>query len=124
MTEDALNKAKDFWDRWHYSPFYTTNTSAEIRRVKDRIESIKKAKEGGQPATEYPKAEGVEIEENAEEMRVQLRFDGKPDESTRTLLKSYGFRWSPSQGAWQRQLNGNGKFAAKQVLEKINNMNK
>lgn len=124
MTEDELNKAKDFWDRWHYSPFYTSNTSAEIRRVKDRIESIKKVKEGGGTATEYPQTEGVEIEENAEEMRVQLRFDGKPDESTRTLLKSYGFRWSPSQGAWQRQLNGNGKYAAKQVLEKINSMNK
>lgn len=120
MSEESLAKAKDFWDRWHYSPFYTTNSSAEIRRIKDRIESIKKIKEGGMPATEYPKSEGVEVEENAEEMRVQLRFDGKPDYNTRTLLKSYGFRWSPSQNAWQRQLNGSGKFAAKQVLEKLN----
>lgn len=122
MTEESLEKAKDFYDRWNYSPFHTTNTSAEIRRVKDRIEQIKNAKSGETPATQYPQAEGVEVEENAEEMRVQLRFNGKPDEQTRSLLKSWGFRWSPSQSAWQRQLNGNGKYAAKQVLEKINSM--
>lgn len=33
----------------------------------------------------------------------------------RALLKSYGFRWAPSEGAWQRMLNDNGRYAAKQV---------
>ena len=59
--------------------------------------------------------------ENAEEMRVQLRFPGKPDEQTRSLLKSHGFRWSPTQGAWQRQLNGNGTYAARQVMNTLAN---
>lgn len=42
-------------------------------------------------------------------------FEGKPDEQTREVLKRNGFRWAPSQGAWQRQLTQNGKYAAAQV---------
>ncbi len=48
-------------------------------------------------------------------MRVQFIFDGKPDEETRELLKANGFRWAPSQGAWQRQLTQAGKAAAERV---------
>ena len=59
--------------------------------------------------------------ENTDEMRVQFIFDGKPDEETRSLLKYWGFRWAPSQGAWQRQLTSNGKYAAKEVIKKLAN---
>ena len=40
-------------------------------------------------------------------------------DSTRALLKANGFRWSPSQGAWQRQLTENGKAAARRVLSSL-----
>ncbi|MCY1286291.1 hypothetical protein D9M70_352600 [compost metagenome] len=46
-------------------------------------------------------------------------FPGKPDEQTRTLLKSQAFKWSPSRGAWVRQLNNAGRWAAKQVRETL-----
>ena len=46
-------------------------------------------------------------------------FDGKPDEATRALLKANGFRWSPSQGAWQRMLNDNGRYAAQKVRDEL-----
>ena len=41
---------------------------------------------------------------NREDNRLQVFFDGKPDADTRAELKSNGFRWAPSVGAWQRQL--------------------
>jgi hypothetical protein len=44
--------------------------------------------------------------------RLQLFFDEKPDESKRANLKASGFKWAPSQGAWQRQLNDNAINAA------------
>ena len=44
-------------------------------------------------------------------------FDGKPEEAVRNVLKANGFRWAPSQEAWQRQLTTNGKYALKRVLE-------
>ena len=52
---------------------------------------------------------------NKAENRIQIMFDEKPDEALRSELKSRGFRWAPSQGAWQRQLNANGMYAVKQI---------
>ena len=49
---------------------------------------------------------------NREDNRLQVFFDGKPDEATRTELKISGFRWAPSVGAWQRQLTKNAIYAA------------
>ena len=37
---------------------------------------------------------------------------GYQDADTRQALKSEGFKWAPSQGAWQRQLNQNAIRAA------------
>ena len=44
---------------------------------------------------------------NQEDNRLQVVFDGMPDADTRAELKSSGFRWAPSVGAWQRQLTDN-----------------
>ena len=38
-------------------------------------------------------------------------------DETRELLKRNGFRWSPRNSAWQRQLTANGKYAAHQVMD-------
>ena len=55
------------------------------------------------------------MEANTEENRLQVFFDEKPDDDTRTALKSHGFLWSPNAGAWQRQLNNNALYAAKHL---------
>ena len=47
--------------------------------------------------------------------RLQIFFDGKPDEGAREELKANGFRWAPSVGAWQRQLNMNAYRAAEHI---------
>jgi hypothetical protein len=62
---------------------------------------------------------GVRLVENAEAARIQLIFPGKPDEATRSLLKSNGFRWAPSESAWQRHLNNAGRWAAERVLKEL-----
>ncbi len=54
---------------------------------------------------------GLVVTKNYEEDRLQLVFDGKPDEATRSILKANGFRWSPRFAAWQRKLTGNAIFA-------------
>lgn len=78
------------------------------------------------------KIEEAKVEENKEEIikgvkcihntdidRLQLIFDGKPAQETINLLKKNAFRWSPSQGAWQRQLTANAIWGAKRVLESL-----
>lgn len=98
-------------------PFPTyelTNSNANIKRVKQRIETLEAVKVSKPVEEEH---DGYTYRENTEAMRVQLQFDGKPDDETRALLKRNGFRWAPSQGVWQRQLNDNGKYAAHRVME-------
>ena len=56
---------------------------------------------------------------NSELNRLQIVFDDKPNEKLRENLKGEGFRWAPSQGAWQRQLTPN----AFQAIRRIKRLN-
>ena len=122
---DAKIKASMYWEQQPYPSYYLSNSNAEIKRIKARIEEINKLKAEAEKPTEdkYPQVDGVEVVENAEAMRIQLIFDGKPSEDVRAVLKSRGFRWSPSFGAWQRQLTANGKDATRKALEEIAALN-
>lgn len=59
----------------------------------------------------------AQVVRNKEAMRLQLMFDGKPEEKTREILKSNGFRWAPSNMAWQRLLNNNAEWSLKRIVE-------
>lgn len=102
-----------------FAAWQIQNLGAEIRRLTKRLESLKSVKEAGTNEKEIEGIEGLTVIENAEAMRIQLVFDEKPDEDTRKVLKSNGFKWAPSQGAWQRNLNDNGKRAAQRVFEEL-----
>jgi hypothetical protein len=96
-----------------------TNNNSEINRIKKRIEALKAAKEAAEsePKTGSVCGEPCEVIEDANDMRIRLVFDGKPSDECRALLKRNGFRWSPRNAAWQRQLNENGRFAVRRVLD-------
>ncbi len=59
---------------------------------------------------------GVRVVQNKQADRIQLFFDGKPDPEMISKLKSAAFRWSPSNGCWQRQLTQNAIHATNRVL--------
>lgn len=104
-----------------YAPFELSNNNANINRLKDRVEEIKKLKERAAQEDEnkYPDVDGIKVEENAEDMRIRLFFEDIPSKDVRELLKSNGFKWSPKNSAWQRQLTRNGIYATKKVLEDL-----
>ena len=60
--------------------------------------------------------DGGEIVKNAELNRLQIVFDEIPGEEIRDELKRNGFRWSPSNQAWQRQLTPNAEAAARRIF--------
>ena len=94
--------------------YFTDNESAEIRRIKKRIEELQKQKEAPkQEAT----GEGWSLYEDNDAGRVCFEFDGKPDQAIIDKLKMHGFRWSPSRKRWQRQNTANGLHAANRVKE-------
>ena len=117
VREITASMARDW--RTDPSPFASyelTNNNANIRRMRERLEQLEKAKN---TETKEHDINGIRVVENTETMRIQLFFPGKPDDATRTLLKSNGFLWAPSVGAWQRQLTSNGRYACKMVLKQI-----
>lgn len=55
----------------------------------------------------------VRILQNTIDNRLQLFFDGKPEPIMIEKLKARGFKWSPRNKAWQRQLTPNAVNALK-----------
>ena len=117
-TEERRNIESHWAAGWYtgtpYPPYTLQNSLANVKRLQDRLNSLQAAKSATHDDEEH---DGYTYHEDTEQMRVQLIFDGKPDDDTRALLKSYGFRWSQRNGAWQRQLTENGKRSARQVMQ-------
>lgn len=106
------------WEKQAYPSYQLTNNNANIRRLKQRLEGLKAAKERGNKEIDYSHL-GFTVKEDIEIMRLQLFFEGKPDEETRKVLKSNGFKWAPSQQAWQRQLTNNARRALKSIIVQL-----
>lgn len=116
-----------------FESYELTNNSANIRRMNERLEQIRRDQArpmqsteaplqvpvtvverdverdeelGRAPPTAAPVAAGtVRLEDDPAANRVRLCFPGKPDATVRTGLKSNGFRWAPSTGCWQGYRN-------------------
>lgn len=97
--------------------FRLSNNSANIRRIKQRTATLEANADRETKAIERP--DGIKVVENADANRLQIFFPSKPDADQRAKLKSAGFRWAPSEGAWQRQLNNSARWAAEYALPKI-----
>lgn len=93
--------------------FELTSLRGKIKRVQARIAELEKLKAGDTP--EGWKFDGGEVVINTDMNQLQLVFDDRPDDDMRSALKSHGFRWAPSQSAWQRQLTDNAVRAAKMI---------
>lgn len=93
-----------------------TNNNANIRTVKQRIEHLEKL---AAIETTEEEINGVTLKVSAEDNRVQLFFNGKPSEEIRKKLKGGGFHWSPTVGAWMRQISNHAIYQAKQILNNL-----
>jgi len=60
--------------------------------------------------------DGTRVVRNYDDDRLRIFFPGKPSDAQRTALKSRGFKWSPANGAWQRQNTQAAVFAADDIL--------
>mgnify|MGYP000151919861 CR=1 FL=1 len=100
-----------------YGDFELTSIRGKIKRIQTRLDELDKVQAAAASGPVEDQHDGYTYRENNEIMRVQFIFPGKPDDETRAMLKENGFRWAPSQGAWQRQLTANAKYAAHRVME-------
>lgn len=88
----------------------------KIERTEQRLaEFDRREQQAAEPQTGTA-FDGGQIVRNIDLNRLQILFDTIPDADTRAALKRNGFRWSPKNQAWQRQLTDNAERAARQVL--------
>jgi len=113
LTGEQINQLKaSMAHDWRQNPvpfpsYHLSNNNQNIHRIQQRIEDLKnKSEYAGWTFA------GGKAEINEAENRLQLFFDGKPSDEQRAELKKHGFKWAPSQSAWQRQLTKNAIHSA------------
>ena len=89
-----------------------SNIAAEVRRIKARIADLEQRRSTPARTSEAHGDARIEEADN----RVRIYFPGKPSDEVRTRLKRAGFRWSPTEGAWQRMASTQAWYAAREVL--------
>ena len=118
ITDEQATKLEDkiahgySWEKQPFSSYELTNNNAEVKRLQKRIDEIARNREIGFAGWKF---EGGEAVVNTELNRLQLIFDERPTAERCGILKHKGFHWSPSENAWQRQLNDNAVYALNYV---------
>src|SRR5690606_24130006 len=95
-----------------FEGFMLSNNLANIKRIKQRIAELESRPERADEGWTF---DGGRVVVNTEINRLQVIFDDRPNADVRDVLKRNGFRWAPSQGAWQRQLTNNALMAARRI---------
>ncbi len=100
-----------------FAKYELSNLGGNIKRVRERIKTLSAAAEltPADPRATTIMGVAVTVVEDPDDNRLRLLFTGKPRDSIRAALKNHGFRWSPFNEAWQRQLNGAARFAVDQL---------
>ena len=98
--------------------FGLQNNNANIKRVEARIKELEAKEQNRQsePEKEFSFNGGIVIM-NYEADRIQIKHDTKPGQDVITLMKKNGFKWSPFNKVWQRQLTANAIYSTKQLLK-------
>lgn len=125
LTDEEIEKLKvEMKSSWHYQdkPYLSwqlSNNNQNIHSVEERLQRLKAEKE--RDSSEYD-SDYFKVVENTEIMRLQLFFDGKPEAEVRELVKHNGFKWSPKNGCWQRQLTNNARYSVKCLIKELSKL--
>lgn len=96
----------------------------KLDAIEEQIKSLQYYKpriEKQGKATNYYNFENkyFQVKQNEEQNRLQLIFEGKPTAEMRDKLKHRGFKWSPTNNAWQRQLTNNARYDTNKLIEEL-----
>lgn len=104
----------DFCGRVRFASFNLTSNNAAIKAAESRIKQLESQKK---QETKEIKIAGIKFVQNAELMRLQFFFDGKPAREVIDLMKKHGCKWSPLNSCWQRLWNDNAIYIIKHFIK-------
>lgn len=103
----------------HKKPFMTSRHKVwQLPAIAERIKASNEVK--AEKENDESEINGVKVVRNHQADRIQLFFNGKPVPEIITLLKKSAFKWSPTNGCWQRQLTNNAIYSAENILKTLN----
>ncbi|MCC2125282.1 hypothetical protein [Hominiventricola filiformis] len=97
-----------------YPDYELTSLRSKAKRIQTRLDDLDKLQQSV-PDLGMEFADGT-IVRNTTANRLQIIFDDIPTADIRQALKNHGFRWSPRNQAWQRQLTKNAEYDAQKIL--------
>lgn len=97
-----------------YSPAVNTYVLNDLHDCEKHLAMLEKAS-----ANTTQETDAFKIERDLANNRLNLTFDGKPDDATRSALKHYGFKWSPYLGCWTRQLTDNAEHSLNRLIREL-----
>jgi hypothetical protein len=121
LLDDRLKREVDSYSRFSNSQglfpsFALSNNTGKIRQARERIKMLEQ--QGSRQFSETRKS-GYSVIEDPAINRLQIKFDNIPSDRVRNVLKSNGFRWSPTNGVWQSYLNNRSMYALTKVEEEL-----
>ena len=97
-----------------YPDYELTSLRSKAKRIQTRLDDLDKLQQSvPDQGMEFA---GGTIVRNTTANRLQIIFDDIPTADIRQALKNHGFRWSPRNQAWQRQLTKNAEHDAQKIL--------
>ena len=99
----------------HPTPYpgkFFSDNFADIRRLQSNIERLENNPESIFKGWQF---EGGEAVINLANNRLQLMFDERPGARKIFVIKKNGFKWAPTQKAWQRKLEPRSFEAADKI---------
>ena len=107
-------------ERWQSVGFPTYQLQNNLAKIKATQAAIERHKAMAEAEDEEIKFNGGRVVVCNSDERMRFYFDEIPSVEVRNLMKRNAFKWSPKNGAWQRQLTANCKFDTKRILAELN----
>lgn len=104
----------DVLGRRGFASYSLQSVGAEIRRLKKRIEQLKRA-------DTFQDFSVGEVDVKLIEGQLQVHFPDKPSEEVRKLLKTYpiSLKWSRYESAWVRKYTGQGAYWKQELVKAL-----
>lgn len=112
---DIMNPDRSYYGAG-FPAYALQNNLAKIKDAEYRKKQHETIASKENEVKQYPWGE-LHIDYSDE--RYRFIFDGKPSREVIDLMKGNGFKWSPKNIAWQRQITNNAQYAAERIIKQL-----